>query len=190
MNSKLIAFLFACAFSLSAYADAPASLTVTPAVKGNVFTVSYRTASTGNVKISILNKSNQVVFSEVLRNVASFERPYNFSELTVGEYTVIVENKNGRQEEKINHFNASVKTFTKVSELSADRYLLNVACTGTEEMTLRIYDNTAGLLHEQYITVNGNYGLIYNLSNVKSPATTIVIFEITTASGQVITEMF
>jgi hypothetical protein len=190
MKSKSVALLFSLALCLSANAGAPASLTITPDTHGSVYNVFYKTALSGKVKISILNNHNEVVFTEVLTNVASFKRPYNFSELIAGEYTIVVENKNGRFEEKVNHLQNPVKTFLKVGKISDTRYSVNVSSTGTEAVTLRIYDNVSGLIHEDSITVVGGYGLIYNLSQVKSSPESIVIFEISTAGGDFQTQMF
>jgi hypothetical protein len=55
---------------------------------------------------------------------------------------------------------------------------------------VRIYDNAKGLVHEQEIEVNGNYGLIFNLSKVRSSEKSIVMFEVSTSAGQVQTAMF
>jgi hypothetical protein len=46
------------------------------------------------------------------------------------------------------------------------------------------------LIHEESLTVVGGYALIYNLSQVKSSPESIVIFEISTASGDFQTQMF
>jgi hypothetical protein len=190
MKAKLVVFLLALVLCFAANASAPASLTITPDTQGGVFNVLYKTAMSGKVKISILDNHNEVVFTEVLNNVASFKRPYNFNELTAGEYTIVVENKNGRYEEKVNHLQNPVKTFLKVGKISDTRYTVNVTSTGTEDVTLRIYDNVSGLVHEQSFIIDGGYGLIYNLSKVKSSPESIVIFEISTASGDFQTQMF
>ena len=71
--------------------------------KLNVFNIHYRTAEKGRVKISIIDCKNKTVFSEVLLNTSSFVRPFNFSQLHEGVYTIVLEDKNGKQSEKINY---------------------------------------------------------------------------------------
>ena len=52
-------------FSTGAFADAP-SMKVIPAETGNIFTLHYQMPSAGLVKVSILDRDNDVVFSEFI----------------------------------------------------------------------------------------------------------------------------
>jgi hypothetical protein len=70
------------------------------------------------------------------------------------------------------------------------KYVLNVVTNEKENVSVRIFDNLNGLIHKQEIEVNGNYGLLYNLSKVKSSSTAVITFEITTESGKVVTTTF
>ena len=187
MKSKINALVvIACVMmSFAAVAAAPASLSVT-ASSSNVFNITYKTAEVSHVKISIYNNSNTLVFSEVLNNVASFVRPYNFSELTEGEYTIVVSNKNGTQAEKINFASNKINSIISVSEVAntENKYVLTVTNNGTEEVFVRIFDHESAMIHEQSVSVTGSFGLIYNLSKVKSASTSSVTFEVSTASGK------
>lgn len=169
-----------------ALADSPASLSVTPVSNSSVYTVCYKTRETGKVKISVYSNTNQLIFSEVLTNVASFSRPYNFSQLAEGEYTIVLEDKNGQQVEKVSYFTNKIKSSIKVAEVAnqENKYLLNVTSTGTEEVYVKIYGDDNVLLHEQTVEVNNNFGLIYNLSPVRSTVSKVT-FEISTNSGAV-----
>lgn len=191
MLSRLTTFaIILTVLSTSAIAaDAPV---VKIAAAGNIFTLHYHTPSAGAVKVSILNRNNEVVFSELINETGSFTRPYNFSQLEKGEYKIIVSDKSGRQEQIVKHGVEIVKTYIKVAEVNKaeSRFVLNIGTTAEETVTVRIYDNAKGLVHEQEIEVNGNYGLIYNLSKVRSSEKSIVMFEVSTTSGQVQTAMF
>jgi hypothetical protein len=180
INALVVAFIM---MSVVAGAAAPASLSVT-ASASNVFNITYKTADVSNVKISIYNNANTLVFSEVLNNVASFVRPYNFSELTEGEYTIVVSNKNGTQAEKVNFSSNKINSIISVSEVAnaENKYALTVTNNGTEEVFVRIFDNESAMIHEQSVNVTGSFGLIYNLSKVKSSSA--VTFEVSTASGK------
>jgi hypothetical protein len=192
MLSRLTTFaIILFVLSTNAFADAP-SMKVVAAGTGNIFTLHYQTPSSGLVKVSIFNTKNELVFSEFINEAGSFARPYNFSELAKGEYKIVVADKSGRQEQIIKYGIELKKSYIKISEVNKaeSRFVLNIGTPSEEKVTVRIYDNTKGLVHEQQIEVNGNYGLIYNLSKVRSSAKSIVMFEISTSAGQVQTAMF
>jgi hypothetical protein len=184
----ILAFII---IGLAAFAENPSAFTVTSAEKG-VFTVMYKRPETGKVKLSIFNIDDKLIFSEVLNNVGSFVRPYNFNELAEGEYTIVLEDKNGRYEEKISHKSPGIVSFIKVNAVAneSDKYVLNVVTNAKESVYVKIFDNVKGLVYEQQVEVTGSYGLLYNLNKVKSSANAIVIFEVTTGSGKVVTTMF
>jgi hypothetical protein len=193
MLSRITTFaIIVSVLSTSAFAEVAPSIKVIPATAGNIFTLHYQTPSAGNVKVSILDRNNEVVFSELINESGSFTRPYNFSQLAKGEYKIIVQDKSGRQEQIVKYGVNLNKSYIKISEVNKEesRFVLNIGTSLEEIVTVRIYDNAKGLVHEQEIQVNGNYGLIYNLSKVRSSQKSIVMFEVSTSAGQVQTAMF
>ncbi|HEY0653139.1 MAG TPA: hypothetical protein VGD65_08420 [Chryseosolibacter sp.] len=186
-----VAMLFT-VLSTSTFADVTPSIKVVPATAGNIFTLHYQAPSAGNVKVSILDKNNEVVFSELISEAGAFTRPYNFSQLEKGEYKIIVQDRSGRQEQVVKYGLSESKSYIKISEMNKEesRFVLNIGTSSEETVIVRIYDNAKGLVHEQEIEVNGNYGLIYNLSKVRSSQKSIVMFEVSTSAGQVQTAMF
>lgn len=193
MKVRNIVLAIAMLITNIALADAPApSLNVIPASSGDVFTVYYKTPSTGEVRVSILNRNNEVVFSELLEDLSSFKRPYNFSELQYGEYKIVVEDKNGKKEQKVNYGVKKINTHIRISEIiyAKNKYSLNVASDGSEIVKVRIYDNAKGLVHEQEIKVTGSFGVVYNLEKVRSSEKSVIMFEVSTGSGKVQTAMF
>lgn len=186
MKSKINALIVACVMmSVAAVAATPATMTVT-STSANVFKISYKAEAAENVKISIYDGNNQLVFVEVLSNVASFVRPYNFTEMSEGQYTIVVANKNGKQAEKVTYIANKVESFISVSEVAnaENKYMLNVTNNGSEDVFVRIFNNENTLVHEQSVKVTGSFGLIYNLNNVKSATDSTVTFEVSTSSGK------
>lgn len=185
MNSSKITVLVVAFImtAVAAFADAPVSLSVVPASNAYVYTVYYKTAESGKVKISIVNANDKLVFSEVLNNVASFSRPYNFSQLEEGQYTIILEDKNGRQVEKVNYTMNKINSIVKVTRLQndADKFVLSVVNNGSENVMVRIYSADNTILHEQRVNVTGNFALMYNLSQAKIGVNQPVTFEVTTS---------
>ena len=193
MNSKIASSICACLlFAVSALADSPASFTIIPANNSAVYNVFYKSAEAGRVRITISNSANQIVFSEILNNVTSFKRPYNFMELEQGEYTITLEDKHGKQVEKVKYFMNEITSFVRVSQIpgASDKYLVNVATNGQETVNVKIYSNKHELLHEEHVKISGNYGVVFNLSQVKASLAPVVIFEVTTGSGKTETAMF
>ena len=186
MKSKINALVIACVMmSFAAVAASPVTMSVTTS-SASVFKINYKTAEVGTVKISIYDNNNQLVFVEVLNNVASFVRPYNFTEMSEGEYTIVVATKNGKQAEKVNYSVSKVESVISVSEVAnaENKYMLNVTNNGTEEVYVRIFNNENILVHEQSVQVTGSFGLIYNLNKLKSTTESNVTFEVSTSSGK------
>ena len=189
MKSTLNAIIISLVLISRAFAASPTSLTVKSAEKINVYNIHYRTTEKGTVKLSIIDSKNNAVYSEVLFNTSSFVRPFNFSQLNEGEYTIVLEDKNGKQSEKISYTVNQVTSFVSVSPVANQdgKYRLNVYNNGSENVDVRIYAHDGKLVHDQILNVNGNYALIYNLKQVTSPAFT---FEVTTSNGNVKTVKF
>jgi hypothetical protein len=185
MKSKFALLVVGVVMSIASVAASVSSVIVTSASE-HVFKVHYNANEAGKVKISILNGKDQLVFSEVLLNTGSFTRPYNFSELAEGEYTILVEGNGVKQAEKVNYSIAKVTSFAMVTEIAnqANKYLLNVSNKGTQNVTVRIYSNDGTLLHVQTLEVTENAGIIYDLNKVKTNDSTIT-FEISLDGGNV-----
>ena len=182
--TKITSLVIACVLSVAAFAKTPL-LSVAPSAIASVYDVYYKGTEEGNVTVSIYNNSNVLVFTETINNVTSFKRPYNFSNLAQGEYTIVLEDKNGKQVENVSYRMSTVNSFIHVSEVAnaENKYFLNVTNDGTESVYVKILNNENEVLHEQQLKVTGTFGLIYNLSQVKSSSE--ITFEITTASGKV-----
>ncbi len=185
MKSKINALVIACVMMSFAAAANPTLFSVTPTASTKVFNINYKAVGSGTVKISIFNSDNELVFTEALSGVTSFVRPYNFSELSEGEYTIVVADKNGKLAEKVNYASNKIESFISVSEIAnaENKYALNVSNNGTEDVFVRIYNSENTLLHEQAVKVTGSFGLIYDLNKVKSEANSIT-FEVATSSGK------
>lgn len=191
MLIRIISTFIALQVSFAAFGDSP-SIKVIPASGGNIFTLVYQTSPTGPVRVSIVNTKRDVVFTETINETIGFTRPYNFSQLDKGEYKIIVQDRSGRQEQIVKYGMSEQKAYIKIAEMNKEesRFVLNVGTPSSQKIMVRIYDNAKGLVHEQELEVNGNYGLIYNLSKVRSSNSSIVMFEVSTASGEVQTAMF
>jgi flagellar hook assembly protein FlgD len=190
MNTKtkmltLVALMMSAVFS---YAASPIKMSVVSDATTGIYKVVYRSAEAGKVKVSILDANKELVFTETLNNVESFSRPYNFSNLSQGEYTIVVEDKNGKTEEKVSYHFVKVQSTIEVAKIGNEqnKYLLSVENKATDLIHVRILDVTGNVLHEQSMTVNGKFSVVYNLNKVK----TAPIFEVSGSDGAMKTVNF
>jgi hypothetical protein len=189
MTTKFaLASIFSLALGFSALADGP--LTVTPSNNADTYKLIYKGAEAGRVTVTILNDDKQTVFTEVLRNVSSFVRPYNFKGLSEGQYFIKVEDKSGSHIEEIKVSRSS--TSIRVRELANEdqKFIMTVINNKNEKVSVRIYESQKGLLYETEMEVNGASSILYNLSALSVDPTAVIFFEVSTSTGKVETAMF
>ncbi len=146
------------------------------------FKVIYEGEKVGNVKMTILNKRGQVVFKETTQNVDGFMRPVNFTGMEPGEYSIEIADASGKQIQHIMYANTTSVKSVQVSKIKEEgKYLLAVANNGSEQINVRIFDGANNLVHNEDLTINGNFGLVYNLKDVVGVPT----FEVTDRTGNI-----
>lgn len=160
-------------------------LSVKEAPKANVFNIEYQSTEKGKVEVSILNNKNETIYSEVISNLSSFVRPYNFSSLPEGEYTIAIKDENGTHTQKVNHSFDKVINYTYVGAVpnQENKYWLNIYNNGQETVNVRIINADGIVLFEQSVVVEGNYTVVYDLTKVKKNAA--VTFEVTDGNDQI-----
>ena len=148
---------------------------------GSTFKIYYKGSEQADVKISILNGSNHVVFSETLKKVEGFVRPYNFSKLPEGEYTIQISDKFGRQIEKITYKQEKPEALAHLLKVAGSeaKYLLTVSSRGESDVTVRIYDNSNNVIYNKTELVSSDFARIYNLEGLGGEFT----FEVSDAKG-------
>jgi hypothetical protein len=81
----------------------------------NIVKVFYRGEQTGKVKVNIYNEQGKLVFNEILRNTENFMRPYNFSFLPAGEYTIELSDTQGTHAQKVTYTVADDKGIVRLN---------------------------------------------------------------------------
>jgi hypothetical protein len=187
MKNLLKSVILVCTMAVTSFATA-ATFTVKES-KNSVFKVQYVSEQKGIVAVSILDKKNTIVFQEEIYSNGSFVRPYNFSNLNEGEYTIVMKDENGEQRQTINYSLVKSTSFAHVSEIKnqKSKYWMNIVTNGEEKMNVRIYSLTGELLYDQTVTVEGSYSKIFNVSQLNQPA---VVFEVSNNNGVVYTSLF
>ena len=152
---------------------------------GSLVKLYYRAEQSGHVKVTIRNDRGQLVFGETIRNTEQFMRPYNFSFVPEGDYTIEVSGEHGKYVEKVKHSFSSRETFIKrparLARVSSggNRYLLMVPNKGHNALTVTIFDDRNTLLYKRTETIHGDFAKVYNLGRFTGNHT----FEIVDSNG-------
>ncbi len=182
---KTLSFLAALMMisSLILAADSPGSKPGMAVVKnGTTFKLYYNGSQQMDVAISIRNADDQIVFREVLKHVDGFVRPYNFSHLSEGDYTIQIRDSNGLKVEKIRYEKNTVDTKqARVLKLagSEHKYLLMISSKTPKAVNVRIMDESDNVIYSQHETITGNFAKVYNLNKHSGKGR----FEISDADG-------
>jgi hypothetical protein len=185
MKKTLSVLLVLMAFSSVVFArrlDNPGATPSAAVVKtGSTFKLYYKGSQQADVKVSILDAGNHLVFSETIKDVEGFVRPYNFENLPEGDYTIKISDKNGRQIEKISYKQEKSEALSHLLKVAGTdaKYLLTVANRGESDVTVRIYDNANKMIYSQKEKVSSDFAKVYNLEGIGGE----FIFEVTDATG-------
>ncbi len=149
----------------------------------NTFRLIYKSEKESNVRVSIYNDKDQLVYSEKVNNTDGFTRPYNFENLGEGDYTIAVEDGSKKQVEKVSYRAPKVTKTLNVLKMSSQegKFVVMAAGQGEETITVSIYDGEHNLVHRSLEATDGNFSKLYNLKSVKGHLT----FEISNENGEV-----
>lgn len=152
------------------YGKGASSVAITNVNGSTLFKLYYKAEKTGRVKISITNEEGVALFEETLYRVDGFVRPYNFESLPEGQYTIAIEDENGKTIEKVNYQSGKVEKLIHVQKLSSEenKYLLTIASAKPEEVFIYIFDNNGNLVFNEIQSVGSEFARVYDLSNYKS----------------------
>jgi hypothetical protein len=181
---KTISFLAALMMisSLILAADSPGEKPGTAVIKnGATYKLYYNGLHQTDVTISIRNADDQLVFREVLKQVDGFVRPYNFSHLSEGDYTIEIKDNDGLKVEKISYEKNAESKFARILKLSGDerKYLLMISSKTADAVKVRILDESDNVLYSQHENTIGDFARIYNLGKYSGKGR----FEVTTSDG-------
>jgi hypothetical protein len=101
-------------------------------------------------------------------------RPYNFSELPSGEYSIEIVDGQGKRYEKVTH---SVNTkkirvahLTRLSDRE-NKYMLAVPNKGNDQIQVKIYDDKNSIVYQATETITGNFAKVYDLTSIEGAHT-------------------
>ncbi len=170
--SLLLASVLLCTLVFARGIDGPvkgSSVAITNNIGSTLYKVYYKSERLGNVKVSILDEKGYTLFDETMNKVDGFLRPYNFVGLPEGQYTVKVEDENGKMVEKVNYKSGRVEKLIHVQKLAGEeKYMLSISSPIPEDVFIYIFDEKDNLIHNEIQSIKGEFAQIYNLKGIKS----------------------
>lgn len=151
----------------------------------HVYTLIYKGKECRKVTIKILDENQNIVFTEQIRKYGSFVRPYNFSGLQEGIYTMMVNDDSGVVTKQIYHRISPVAVlksdlkyinFTKLSGAD-NKYKLTIVDFENDDVVVSIFDQQNHLLYEGTELLEDNFAKIYDLGDVDGVLTIEVDIE-------------
>ena len=131
---------------------------------GSTFRLLYKGMKPSDVKVLILNDENQIVFSEKIKSTDGFARPYNFSNLPEGHYSIQVKNGDITQTETVNyHIRKEKKAMHLLRLPGSPKYVLSVPNKGSENLSVTIFNDLNQVLYNSSENISGDFARIYNL---------------------------
>jgi len=156
------------------------SVTISHQDGSDIFLVNYRAGQAGNVKMTVRDQQGRELITKSIRDVRAFSLPVNLEDVDAGVYDIEIDNGTEKQTQILDYSNQSPATYTHVTALGGNRYLLSVEHAGSEKIYIRIVDGTGETEFEQEQSINGSFAIVYDLRNVDGSPT----FEVSDTSGR------
>lgn len=150
---------------------------------GSTFKVFYKGGSINKITINIYNSRGEKVFSDNVGRHENFVRPYNFSGLAEGQYSIELVDDRGKQVESVEYRSGKIEKLAnliKVANAEA-KYMLMVPSQGSDVLNVKIFDANGLVVYDGTEKVEGNFAKVYDLKTMSKSFT----FQITDKSGAV-----
>ena len=156
-----------------------------------VFKVIFEGKDQVKATINILDVSGNLVYSTSIQGKNGFILPLNFSELAAGSYSIEVVSGSSVWEQSVVYSkvekdvpaqvgkNSSIQ-YVHVAKLEQDgKFLLSIVKTGSEVVTIDIYDTKNDLVHSETRKTDGDMAVIFDVKELLGSAK----FHVTDKSG-------
>jgi hypothetical protein len=153
--------------AIHARAGAKSAVAITNVRGSTLFKLYYKSVQRSTVKISIADRAGKSLFEETLHKVDGFVRPYNFDGLPEGQYTIQIEDENGKTVEKVDYQSGKVEKLIHVQKLANEqnKYLLTIASKQPEDVFIYIFDKNGILIHNEIQPIGTEFAQVYDLKN-------------------------
>ncbi|MBL7858798.1 MAG: hypothetical protein JNM57_14005 [Cyclobacteriaceae bacterium] len=147
---------------------------------GTIVKLFYKSEKPAKVRVTIYDRHNTIVLTENIKKLDGFMRPYNFSSLPEGDYTIEVADENGKQIEKIDYHHASFKKLGHLVKIQdTEKYMLMLANRGEDVVDIKVLDGKRNLAYQGTEKISNDFSKVFDLTNLKGDFS----LEITDKSG-------
>lgn len=148
-------------------AEAESKLKVVPAETTNTYKVIYKSLEQGMVYVNFYNEAGEKIFTDKIKNVKGFVRPYNFVAQPKGSYTIEVVDNKGSLVREIKYGKPLADLDVNLLQAEGDkRFKLVVKGEMTDPVYVKIYDSKSLLITEDYIDIKQSFSKIYDLNRI------------------------
>lgn len=176
---KIYTLFVAVLVSTAAFATEPGDGSKTTGLavmkKGeSTFNIYYQPESKTDVKVYIHNAEGKEIFSETVKKTDGFIRPYTFSQLDLGEYTVTVVDGEDTFSKKFVYGLPDTKKLARIAKLEDGKFLVAIPSAFYKgEADINIYNN-GELAHKQHVKTSSDFGQVYNVKNLEGDISFVV----------------
>jgi hypothetical protein len=158
------------AFSNPTVSDKPeAAPRMAVVSKGSTVKVFYRGESLNRVTVRIFNAEGKIVLQDNLGVLDNFVRPYNFSNLEQGAYTIELSDDSGKQIKQVSYnlIKKAEKSVRLIKVANQDaKYVLMVPGETNDRIRIKIIDDFDRLVYEGDEELTGNFAKVYNVEKI------------------------
>lgn len=142
---------------------------------GSVIHLLYKSSTPSNVRVTIIDEKNNLVYTEVLKRIDGFNRPYNMNSLPLGKYTFEVEDYSGisRKNVVIGPKKNDMAVHVERVHGTEGKILLMVG-KSSKGFTMRLEDKFGRKLYSESKTIDSDFASVYNFSKVRGEVSVVV----------------
>ena len=139
----------------------------------SVIKLFYQSEKQGKVIVRIFDVNNALVHVDRIHNKNGFVRPYNFKELSEGEYRFEITDFDGKVEKVVEHSikkaerNAMIRARLSSVDENENKMKLDVLGVTDEVVFVKILDNNREEIYSETIDIQNSFSRIYNLKKLR-----------------------
>lgn len=141
---------------------------------GDIFKVTYQSPVECRVKVTITDAKGEVLFTEKVDSHGGFTRPYNFSQLPKGDYTIQVEDLSGSYSEKLSYRDKKWVTHVGKIKSEENKYIVSIPGLGKQEVIVYVYNQFQELVFTDHVFNDGDFAKVYHLKDLEGATIQLV----------------
>jgi hypothetical protein len=155
-------------FAFGTDESSSSSVEVTNCSGSSLYKVYYSSQTPSDVKVTILDNSGKILFTERIRKTDGFIRPYNFQGMKEGEYFISVESIRNSYSKKVTYNGGRIDKVINLVKISDEgKFLLSARSKGQDKISVNVYNQLNELVFSKESVIAGEFAQVYNLKNKK-----------------------